>query len=319
VFTVSFSPRLLKPNLFAVARAKGAVNVAKFRKKEGFIPRKKNELQIAECEKWSDTVRERFLEGWKFLRNSEIAKERGWPVSVIDHLLERGLVSFPLLPWEIRKTGRRGIAFRVDKPEISKETGISTIPVGYHQRFIIQDRKSWIYVPYIPSKVSSPFQEVLLEEGRKVAAFPFCLSTQKTMPERIVILEGQWDAITFFHASGWFNSSVESESVLGIRGSQSVSLFLNAYEPIIHQTESIMLIPDNDLAGLSWIHGYDSFVNKLQQMTDARVLIQTPKGNGETKDFNDYFRINEAGGDRLTSKLSGNQADDGKTPDKAIL
>ena len=252
---------------------------------------------LPECKEWSPAVRERFLEGWKFLKRTEtikqeIAKERGWPVSVIDSLLENGLISFPLLPWERNRHENRGIAFRVDMPQFAtnRENSISMIPIGYHQRFFPREnQKAWLYIPYTPESPFSDFQTQLKTEGNKVAPFPFLLGNPETAQE-IVLLEGQWDAVTFSHACGLLETAQESVSVFGLRGSQSVSPLLHGYFSMLINAEKILLFADNDRAGKQWISGLNSLTANLGKRSDAEISVHLLKdGHFGVKDFNDYY------------------------------
>ncbi|MGD9874250.1 MAG: hypothetical protein AB7T27_08245 [Kiritimatiellia bacterium] len=279
---------------------------------------------------WADPVRAAYKEGWLFLKRSEekqrrIARDRGWPVSVVTSLLDAGLISYPWLPWARpgAEGARRGVAFRVDQPEAAAPGGhgsrrMKLQPIGYHQRFHTPEGKQWVFVPYVPpGKPFSDFQQTLKTLQQKIQPLPFVLG-DLARPRGLVILEGQWDAITFFHAYGGFIASGNplGLAVFGIRGVNGREVFLSHYGPLLKSSRPpVLLVADNDTAGKSWIEPPQpdplklpppSFVERLQGLGALRVVTQFLKdSSGLGKDFNDYYKARQPGPDGVAAWLAG--------------
>lgn len=245
-------------------------------------------------------VRERWENGLDpLVTKSKIqGMTRGWDEHVILDLIDLNKTSAPILPW-----GRgRGWAWMVEKP-IYRNGIISLVAVGYHERYTIHhalepNERRWVYVPYIPQKVSSDFQMHLQIMGVKLPAYPFVLGDLSSVPKLVVILEGQFDAVSFAEAFGWLKNGVPPGVVVfGLRGVHShvallagYGLWLRKYAPFV------WIIGDNDKAGrkiddrknLNAIAAEPTFVDRLraQGCTVRAELI----GHPNCKDFNDVYR-----------------------------
>ena len=259
---------------------------------------------VARPEPWSSEVAGRWElgAGWLDKNAKRIAESRGWPETVVQELAGMGLISGPELPW----SKDHGVAFRVDLPVKTGRSGeLSLEPVGYHQRFISfkngERSKNWTFIPYNPSKDlqhPSDFQKTLAVQGRTVPPLPFVLGSLNC-PKLVVILEGQWDAITFFRACGWFGDSQNpSAAVFGLRGVNGVDAFLAFYADWLRVVKPVVwLLGDNDKAGKKWaerqdehkIHSKPSFIDRLQALGASRVVYRVidPKYG---KDFNDFYK-----------------------------
>lgn len=154
---------------------------------------------------WS-SVEEAWADGVAWLANStemkeRMAKWRGWPVHWIEALVEAGSLGCPL------HYGKRGTAFLVLRPE--PEAGV---PVGYHVRFKkLRGDPTWNFVP------------------KGITAYPFYMGSPKS--PRIIITEGQWDAVTLAGSAGWLDRHEawpEEVAVIGIRGATGQKAFLEA-------------------------------------------------------------------------------------------
>jgi len=264
---------------------------------------------------WSGPVSNRWESGFQWLEKNaaRIAKSRGWPGSVVEELLEMELMSGPLLPWAAdaglsdhsTRRATHGVAFRVDLPKRCGPGALEMIPVGYHQRFVTfgagERGTSWTFVPYIPrDELSRPteFQQALKLQGRSIPPLPFVLGCLDN-PELVVILEGQWDAITFYHACGWFSDAVfPPVAVFGLRGVNGVDALLSFYADWLRVVKpAVWLIGDNDKAGRTWaerrdtekIHSKPSFIDRLKALGARRVVYRVIAGK-YGKDFNDFYR-----------------------------
>ena len=73
-------------------------------------------------------------------------------------------------------------------------------------------------------------------------------------PELLVILEGEWDAVSFFAACGWFHDAAfpGGVAVFGMRGSGSVGKFLAAYGSWLKINRPAVLLMDVDWL-LPWL------------------------------------------------------------------
>lgn len=262
---------------------------------------------VARPEPWSALVADRWESGsvWIEKNADRIAESRGWPASVVHELAALGLMSGPALPWK----DEHGVAFRVDLPVKAGKTGqLELQPVGYHQRFITfhngERAKSWTFVPYVPASRGglakmTEFQTRLINEGRTIPPLPFVLGSLDC-PKLVVILEGQWDAITFFHACGWFSDTVNpSAAVFGLRGVNGIDPFLAFYADWLRVVNPVVwLIGDNDKAGRKWaerqdenkIHSKPSFIDRLQALGASRVVYRVVNEQ-YGKDFNDFFKV----------------------------
>jgi hypothetical protein len=183
---------------------------------------------------WS-SVEAAWADGVERLANStamqeKIALWRGWPVHWITCLAEGGLMGCPL------HHGKPWTAFLVLRPE--PEAGV---PVGYHVRFrSLKGDLTWNFVP------------------RGITAYPFYMGSPKS--PKIIITEGQWDAITLAGSAGWLDRHEawpEDVAVIGIRGASGTTTFLNAMGGMLKESRpQVLVIRDGDEAGGRWRTGF---------------------------------------------------------------
>lgn len=267
---------------------------------------------IPRPEPWTEKVAARWKDGsgWLEKNAQRIAEGRGWDESVVLELSGMDLISGPQLPWarESSKGAKAGIAFKVECPRgVSGRAGsLELFPVGYHQRFVTFHSgvrsKSWCFVPYVPDneKITYPtgFQQFLMAHNRSIPPLPFVLGSLDS-PRLVVILEGQWDAITFFHACGWLSDSFCAPvAVFGLRGVNGIEAFLSFYADWLRRIKpQVWLLGDNDRAGRQWAERQDaekirekpSFIHRLSALGCERVVYRViDKKYG--KDFNDFYK-----------------------------
>jgi hypothetical protein len=128
-------------------------------------------------------------------------------------------------------------------------------------------------------------------------------------PRVVVLLEGQWDAVTFFGACGWFfdDDAVDPLpdtgcAVFGIRGAQGIDAFLSYWgEWLYRHKPRAWCIADNDAAGGTWREAPAAAPGLPRPPGLAEKLEAAGCRKGETlmtwlkpgawgKDFNDYFK-----------------------------
>ncbi|HYC63734.1 MAG TPA: hypothetical protein VEC14_03300 [Reyranellaceae bacterium] len=282
---------------------------------------------------WPECVSERYAEGWEHMRTDRkvveaLAAARGWPVAWADEIHARELVSYAWERWSTagERWARRQKAFRVDYPlfvGVGPALQVTLQPVGYHQRFFTPargdkpERKGWIYVPSFPKEQArSELERAILEVGRErglksdpktgerdqfIPPLPFVMG-ELERPRVVVLLEGQWDAITFFGACGWFHDTATPPpvAVFGIRGAQGMEPFLLYWRRWLHQHAPLAwLIADNDAAGGTWRDAPaaetgqlapPSLAEKLKAAGCSDVKVSWLKPGPWGKDFNDYYR-----------------------------
>lgn len=264
-------------------------------------------------EEWTPTVSNHWNEGAELVPVERLAKSRGWPVEWVEWLVELDKISMPWMAWASPeyKKARRGLAFKVESPVNKPSENRILFPVGYHQRWIHADRKSgervkdWLFypTPKEPNRFSTLYQRSIFEERRRVYPFPFVLGCMDS-PRNVIVTEGQWDAISVYGAAGWFNDAAPvNTAVFGLRGSQSIEVFLSHYGRWMRDCKpNILLLPDNDAAGRAWIEQPESnqiiekptFADRLRGWGAARVTHRSidPKYG---KDFNDYWKARKPG------------------------
>jgi hypothetical protein len=203
-------------------------------------------------------------EGLAYLREDsdfgvEIDLWRGWPTGTTSALAAAGLVAAPRL-----RGPTRALAFAVEAP-----TPAGRLLVGFHARHepAVPDAvKRWSFHP-----TGTP-------------SLPFVLGSFPTAG-RVVVLEGQWDAVTFAAAAGWFapgRAFPADTAVLGIRGATAWRVFLRVWGDFWPPSPAFLLIPDADPAGRKWL---DEFASELRQRA-ARVVVLVPR-ESVGKDFSD--------------------------------
>ncbi len=243
-----------------------------------------------------------------------MAESRGWDLALLVELLERGKTSFPLLPWD-RSGKQRGWAWRVEKPIPTKGTagrGLTLVAVGYHARYKRREggevSKAWTFVPNVPEdkrpdgslKNLTDFQQRLRGYKTKCPPYPFVLGDLLD-PRLVIILEGQFDAVSFAAAFGWLDGGFPAGvSVFGLRGVSSPKVFLAAYGHWLQKNRpAVWVIGDGDVAGRklgaidpSSVRG---IVPTKMPFTDLlRGLGCRVRGEGikhpGCKDFNDVYK-----------------------------
>jgi len=250
---------------------------------------------------WPGEVEARWVEGRSYLMGHEpklryLAGMRGWPVEWALGLAEMGLVSLPVKAgYEIGSGAPRAWAFLVEMPRDG-----DLEPLGYHQYTPFFDKKTeknkkvWQYFPNDKVKDRpSSYQRALAELGRVVPGLPFAIGNF-TDPEAVFILEGQWDAITYFGHVGGFGSCGSDILVLGCRGVSSQDYVLSAWRHLVLGAE-VALIPQNDFRGLAWVRrdreglGPESpcFADRLRALAGKLTVKEVP---GDGMDFNDYYQ-----------------------------
>ena len=252
-------------------------------------------------------VRLRYKQGWDGLgedaaRREELAKQRGWLPEWVEDLRLRGLLSDPVLPWHVpgQKGSQRGFAFLVQLPKIDARgrfTGF--LSVGYHQRFRTAEGHSWLFVPHRPKREpKTDMDKALASAGQSVAPLPFVIGDPNA--HLWVILEGQWDAATFFYV--WNHlPGAPPVFVLGVRGSNGTGVFLAAWARLLKCLQpDVWCITDNDDAGLRWSEPapHDpaefrphTFIDQLRAHGASRVAHSRLPAGAQQKDFNDWFAL----------------------------
>lgn len=275
---------------------------------------------------WSEPVRRQWSEGdISFAKElagplvPHLAKERDWPEGWIWKLAEMDLVAWPQLPW----SSVRSVAFKVEAPLLvelpdpARPSGVridlqEVKSVGYHQRFMVKERKQWVYVPYWADaeKGLSAFQEAMraaeLARGRAegdglVPALPFVMGSGAGL-RLLVAAEGQWDAVTFAGAMGWMEEEAEWPAgvmVMGARGSTGVDTLLAYWGDFIRaKAPKILVLADNDTAGRKWdtpeptepgALPMPTFTQKLEAFGARSVTVSRVRSD-LGKDFNDFWR-----------------------------
>jgi hypothetical protein len=220
-------------------------------------------------------------------------------------------------------------AFRVDFPEVKLRgkvddpaaSAVATLrPVGYHQRWFMlgqpgeAPQKGWLYVPCVPKQAKAPgaFDRKLLEYGAQqgvtpdnhaglIPPLPFVMGDVGAA-KLIVILEGQWDAITFFGACGFFEDATPpvGVAVFGLRGAQGVDVFLAYWHFWLKWNKPVAwVIADNDKAGQAWLKPQaakgnalppPTFAERLKHCGCSDVKLSVVKSQWG-KDFNDYYKV----------------------------
>ncbi len=283
---------------------------------------------------WPQCVKAHYNEGVEHMlsekkRIADLARDRGWPEDWARVLVEMGLVAYPWERWARagEKFAGRQKAFLVQAPRF-KMAATALDAVGYHQRFYQPasegrpENKGWLYVPSLPKNgPRSPLEEQLVAYGETlgieknerralVPPLPFVLGDLQA-PRLIVLLEGQWDAITFFGACGWFHDTTPAEgvAVFGIRGAQGTDAFLGHWAPWLERIKPrVWVIADNDAAGGSWrerpaadpgLPWPPSLAERLVAVGCRAPLVSWLTPGKWGKDFNDYYKAAKPGPEKM--------------------
>lgn len=319
------------PALAAAART--IERAKKLREQEAAVYAEREKLVRAPSVKvahpWPAFVRAHYLEGVEYLRKTpkaveELANARGWPVEWAAELVEQGLVSYP---WERGATPgakwqKRQKAFLVQAPRFSREQ-TALDEHGYHQRFFSParegspEKKGWLFVPSIPKNAPRSELERLIVQHAGLARkqtdaeilhdrptltqpLPFVLGDVQ-VPKLVVLLEGQWDAITFYGACGFFHDTTTPEgiAVFGIRGAHGLDMFLGHWAAWLERhSPRAWVLADNDAAGGSWRDAPEAepglprppgLAERLVAVGCRNPLVSWLKPGPWGKDFNDFY------------------------------
>lgn len=258
----------------------------------------------AEPGPWSEKLKSRWLEGVEPLKKhaERLADERGWSVDVLLDIANHK-TSLPLQPW-VDEGNRRMWSWLVEKPSFhSGEAAL--IPVGYHGRYKTYSKnevqKRWCYVPYLPQTPRTEFQQHLKAANEKLPPYPFILGDVTAPPHLVIILEGQFDAVSLACAFGWLpGEPPRGIVILGLRGVNSPDALLAAYGTWLRKHKPfVWILGDNDEAGKSLATGENdqvlganpSFIARLRAQ-GCRVKLQFLTIEG-CKDFNDVWRTHQ--------------------------
>jgi len=226
--------------------------------------------------KVTQRAREWFSEGQSNLLQDarymlkELSEWRGWPIGFVRSITKEGWISYPRLYRE------DVLAFPVQIP-VESPFGFSTEIVGYH---VLDPRlRQWYYRSGDCTRRVTP------------PALPLVLGNFASC-QKLLILEGQWDALSLAYALGFFKHETAWDSnycIVGIRGAANWKNLIKYYGHFWPQKCKCYLIPDDDEAGKSWTEeGSHSFLTELQKLC-TKVKAFTFKGS---KDFNDWLRAN---------------------------
>ena len=228
-----------------------------------------------------DSVADSWTEGVDYVLAHPIsavrlAGFRGWPVPFAQYLIDCAAISMPL------RYNERGIAFQVIAPE-GERGSMTTRPVGYHIRLKGKsgEKASWQFLPCEK------------EHGHGIPPLPFILGDFETA-SLLVILEGQWDALSFALAAGWLGEGAlwpAGVGLIGIRGLGAWKTFLRYYERFWPESANSLLIPDADDKGKQWYTGTECFATKLSKLCRKVAVVDC----APFKDFNDLLRSEKPG------------------------
>lgn len=150
---------------------------------------------------------------------------REWTPGTARMLAEHGIMGTP------RVWGERVTAFAV--------VDAFGHEAGFHARHEPKttERARWSFTPGTP-------------------ALPFVLGGGHAANAREVFcFEGQWDAICFASAAGWFDHETawpDHAVVFGVRGTDGWRKLLDGWGAILPKTARFTLFPDEDAAGTRW-------------------------------------------------------------------
>lgn len=280
-------------------------------------------ISAAAVPEWPGFVRERWIEGETCAlaaaaRLQKLACDRGWPVEWAEQLVVSGKLATPWLPWSgpDSREPKRGRACLVEMPVLADTEGAvgALRPVGYHQRFWIEGRKQWVYVPHRPKNPErcrdgfaaelAAWAQTQPADRSLVPALPFVLGSLE--PRWICILEGQWDAITLAGSLGYFDDGWADRRVtfFGVRGASGLDVLLAYWGPWLRRwAPRVWLLCDADKAGRAWVEreraavpgaiAVPTVAEKLQAAGAAAVKVSVLRAASAAehgKDFNDWWR-----------------------------
>ena len=113
---------------------------------------------------------------------------------------------------------------------------------------------------------------------------PFVLGADEFQDaDLVMVLEGQWDAVTWAGAAGWLDRWSKGVTVFGIRGATSWRILLTHWGKHWPSIAKFLLVPDGDEAGQQW---RSEFARYLRQKAAEVQIFDTPAG----QDFSDVNR-----------------------------
>ena len=238
---------------------------------------------------WDVRILESWRAGAQYVRDNPDLKAaldewRGWPSGTADALSQRDAIAY------LSPCRDPHCAFKVELPHTCWLT-----PVGYHARPVEDPpggKASWYYCPNRK------------QNGISIPALPFVLGgDQFKEADLVVIMEGQWDAITWAAAAGWLSPTCPMPpgvTIFGIRGSGTWGHLLKYWHARWPAHAAFLLIPDGDDAGRAW-HG--EFAHALAQRADKVVILDPPQGR-DFSDLNDETPFDPTAIQRLLGKYN---------------
>ena len=257
--------------------------------------------ELTNADPWAPEIAQRWQAGNDLAATdngarSRLCASRGWSQEWHKDIVKRGLIAYPYLPWAdpgTRNAGR-GWAFPVQVPDFTSGKGYTLYNVGYHQRFSFDHGKTkqWVFIPYIPaeSKARNEYTKALHAAGRRCNAFPFVTPCEHP-PRAVVIVEGQWDALTLRYAIGYSVPVL----ILGLRGASGILPLIAAWgEYLKREALPVVLIADGDAAGGQWFttrnHSAPCFADRLERGLGLRVVKKQLRPAEWGKDLNDLHK-----------------------------
>jgi DNA primase len=216
----------------------------------------------------NDRLKKVWDEGLIFLRESSseqerIAEWRGWRASTVEKMVMLGVMGMPIY------RGHRREAFSVLVPGGAVGGG-QPFQAGFHVH---------------TKELKGRFRF----EPAGIGAWPFVIGEVESCSV-LVILEGQWDAISFYDALTDGKEFPARVAVAGIRGASSWRKLLTWDWG---QKVQVFLFADGDVAGQEWLAD-DSLAAALRLRCRAvHPFIWSADDDG-VKDFNDFHKARAA-------------------------
>jgi hypothetical protein len=280
-------------------------------------------------------VYDRFLEGCRYAADrwlllDALSERRGWPDDWVGEMVATESIGYPLLPWkdEGDQLNDRGWAFRVQgvRSPMAERDLEPLVWMGYHQQYYMKGRKSWVYCPYLsesnrPSNfqtgVAAHYAKKGFASGQQVVdPVPFLIGDVHT-PRLVVIVEGQWDAVTLYGALGGFESGSDLRVLIfGLRGVSSGEQLFSywgrwlRWQVAERELKNIWLLADNDGPGKKLIRNRKpvgevpevSFCERLKALLGCHVVASYC---AKVNDFNDYYKENNPSVSEMWGLLEG--------------
>ena len=328
--------RLLKEQRLAKARQEREQRdrAERARREERAGPR-----AAAAVRPWPECVAARWAEGARFRDHNQgvlarLCERRAWPVAWSDVLVGIDAMAFPVEAWcEPGAAGeRRMVAFRVEAPVRGAKGALELRPVGYHQKFynVARGESGWRFFPslireqgerkaaarcssYEAAVLAAADERGVTGEESMVPPLPYVVG-DLAAPKLVIILEGQWDALTMLGALGGLNPDDEGlrgVAIFGVRGAKGTGTLLAHWGAWLKKcAPQVWLLPDNDEAktGARWYPpgraaeraaGRTYFSEQLAWAGASRVVVTPLAPEMGGKDFNDYFKTMKPRGDDM--------------------